>query len=735
MWLQGVSVFAGVALWTVPPNQEPREHRPPPRLISKNLTEDPHFQLGYLNVRHYARGDGVSDDTAGLRDALADGLEYGLALYFPPGTYLISDTLDCVKKQKSYVKGYFLLGDPANRPVIRLKDRAAGFGDPNDPRYVVKFWQWDARSARPDGEFGAALMNSAGISSVVIDCGAENSGAIGLKCWGSQGIYVENLTVRAHGALAGVRDLVGNGGYMANIEVLGGRYGIWAENGQPGCIAGLTLTDQTEAAIRQRMGTWAFAAVGFRIVKDCGPVVVIEGKPAQNFGHHLSLVDGTVELKQPGTAFVVQKDTDGRAGNLHLRDVYVKNAAVLVEERGQPPLAAVAGEWSRILEYASTSADTQSVVDGRTIRAPVAEIGGAASAPDFVSRHALPPHAFPFGLDRDACNVRDEARGTDRAFGDGVRDDTAAIQRAIDRHSRVFLPRGIYRLTAPLRLRKDTVLFGVTSALSALYADARNWQAGQERTVIITPDDADARCMAAQLYVYTSSTEPAGGLRVLHWQAGRNSVVKNLFTKSVDWPGIGWPSEKLDIAKGDLRPVNVEQLVLIDGSGGGRWYGISIGCENYCPAVPREYRHFFVHGTHEPLRFYSLNPEHAFSEVEFEIKDSRDIGIYGVKTEGGEELQRFNPFGAATGALFRISGSREVILTAFTNNGKIPQGGRALFEINDCTEISLATLSVARRGQGDYVIVRENVAGRVKAELPAAKNAGLFQTGRSLPTR
>ena len=734
-FILGIPAVAGVPGWTVPPAQEPREQRPPPLLVARNLAEDPHFKLGYLNVRHYARGDGVSDDTAALRQALADGLDYGLALYFPPGTYLVSETLDCVKKQKSYVKGYFLLGDPANRAVIKLKDGARGFGNAEKPRYVVKLWQWDARSVRPDGEFGAALMNSAGVSSIIIDCGAENPGAIGLKCWGSQGIYVENLTVRAHGALAGIRDLVGNGGYMANIEVLGGRYGIWAENGQPGCIAGLTLVDQEEAAIRQNMSTWAYSVAGFKIVKERGPVVVIEKKPAQNSGHHLSMIDGTVELKKPGTAFVVRKDASGRAGNLYLRNVYVKNAAVLVDEQGAPPLPATAGRWSRIAEYASSSSDTQSVVNGQLVNAPVMEVDSQAAAPNLMARHALPAHALLFGLDRDACNVRDESRGAERALGDGVQDDTAAIQHAIDQHRKVFLPRGVYRLTAPLRLRKDTILFGVTSALSALYADARHWQVGQERTVITTVDDADARCVAAQLYVYTSSTEPAGGQRVLHWRAGRDSVVKNLFTKSVDWPGIGWPSVKLDFSKGDMRPVNVEQLALIDSNGGGRWYGICIGCEHYCPVVPRSYRHCSVIGTHEPLRFYSLNPEHAFSDVEFEILDSRDIGIFGVKTEGGEELLKFNSFGSSVGALFRISGCRDVFITAMTNNGKIPQAGRALFEIDHCEDIVVTTLSVARRGQGDYAVLRDEASGRASSEIPAAKNVGLFRQGRPVATQ
>ena len=83
-------------------------------------------------------------------------------------------------------------------------------------------------------------------------------------------------------------------------------------NGQPGCIAGLTLVDQEEAAIRQNMSMWPYSIVGFKIVKERGPIVVIDKKLRSKSGHHLSMIDGTVEFKNPGTAFVVQKD--GKAG-------------------------------------------------------------------------------------------------------------------------------------------------------------------------------------------------------------------------------------------------------------------------------------------------------------------------------------------------------------------------------------------------------------------------------------
>jgi parallel beta-helix repeat protein len=49
---------------------------------------------GVVNVRDFrATGDGVTDDTAAIRQALAAALRSKGTMYFPPGTYLISDTL------------------------------------------------------------------------------------------------------------------------------------------------------------------------------------------------------------------------------------------------------------------------------------------------------------------------------------------------------------------------------------------------------------------------------------------------------------------------------------------------------------------------------------------------------------------------------------------------------------------------------------------------------------------
>lgn len=93
------------------------------------------------SVKTYgAVGDGVHDDTKAIQSALSDGrgnpsADYnGLpkALYFPPGVYLVSNTLSwngcCVTLQ----------GDGSSASVIKLASSAPGFNNANSPRSVIK---------------------------------------------------------------------------------------------------------------------------------------------------------------------------------------------------------------------------------------------------------------------------------------------------------------------------------------------------------------------------------------------------------------------------------------------------------------------------------------------------------------------------------------------------------------------------------------------------------------------
>jgi polygalacturonase len=60
-----------------------------------------------LNVRNYgAKGDGVTDDTAAIRRAVQGNLTNHRTLFFPAGTYLVTDMIEW--KGKDGLFGAFL---------------------------------------------------------------------------------------------------------------------------------------------------------------------------------------------------------------------------------------------------------------------------------------------------------------------------------------------------------------------------------------------------------------------------------------------------------------------------------------------------------------------------------------------------------------------------------------------------------------------------------------------------
>lgn len=599
----------------------------PPHIRERGLAGDPLLKLGFLNARHYAKGDGVTDDTAALQQALRDVYLYKLALYLPGGTYLVSEMLDCKVDTYPYRgsrrpnKGYPIIGDPNDRPVIKLADRSPAFQDTAEPRPILKYWLSHPKFPQA----GAWMMDSGGVSSLIIDCGAGNPGAVGFKCHGAQAQFVENLTVRAYGAYAGIKDMIGNGGFMANLEVYGGRYGLWAQYGQSGSIAGLTLVDQEVAAIRHELPMWPLTVAGFRIEMNQGSVIELNDARGEPFNGHLCLVDGTVVLRNRSTAFVNLDNRKGGQGrNLYLRNVYVKGAETLVRSFDRAPVPALTDEWTHVAEYAYGAKNGVIRIDGHDQTEELVTLDGASPAEDLLARHRLPVRALLFGLDRDAVCITDpEKMGRFAAKGDGITDDTGAFRHAIANFPKIFIPKGTFRTTGTLELKNDTVLFGISPALSVIVPEVDAWRPGDPQPIITTSDDPEAACLLAQFAIKprNKSVDWAGAFPVLDWKAGRHSLVKNVFpnTDFMDYPP--------DAA-----------IVRISGNGGGRWYGFDGGSDpfrKYDYKFKPDYVHLLVSGTHEPLVIYSHCSIHGLMKRYNAIENSRNIELYGGMDEPG----------------------------------------------------------------------------------------------------
>ncbi|WP_224999909.1 glycoside hydrolase family 55 protein [Cesiribacter sp. SM1] len=120
---------------------------------SFELTHVPHYTGfnvsdagGFYNVKDFgAKGDGISDDTNAIQaamDANRAGANFQQkpdyffprpkTLYFPAGTYLISDALQWEGQ------AMMLMGQGQGITTIKLKDSARGFSDIHHPKALVK---------------------------------------------------------------------------------------------------------------------------------------------------------------------------------------------------------------------------------------------------------------------------------------------------------------------------------------------------------------------------------------------------------------------------------------------------------------------------------------------------------------------------------------------------------------------------------------------------------------------
>jgi hypothetical protein len=97
-----------------------------------------------LNVRDFgATGDGTTDDSAAILAAVAALPMYTFPhklitqiIYFPVGTYLVSDTIQRIVGTVFYAN-VPIIGEDRNGTIIKLADNATGFTSSGSPKAVI----------------------------------------------------------------------------------------------------------------------------------------------------------------------------------------------------------------------------------------------------------------------------------------------------------------------------------------------------------------------------------------------------------------------------------------------------------------------------------------------------------------------------------------------------------------------------------------------------------------------
>ena len=391
--------------------QGPEPNRPNPPRPAVAGAENIVFPVnsGIIDVTaapYNAQGDGRSDDTRAIQQALRDYADKGVIIYLPNGTYLISKTLRWGTNQKLTT----LQGQNRAGTILRLKDACPGFTDPAQPAAMV--WTGDMPAQR----FRNQIRNC------TWDTGRGNPGAIGVRFNASNCGCVRDVAVRS-GDSTGVigLDLSYTDDYgpffVKNVSVEGFDTGIATKHGVNSVVfEHVTLRGQRK--------------VGWH---NNGHPITVRGLVSENavtalcqeqWGGFLTLIDAKLTGTGPAAGLPAIRLA---AGGMFARNVTASGYA---------------------------SAINKDQKEGReTVPGPVVEEWASARLPGSGKKTlGLPVKETP---EVPWDDPQQWAVITD--FGakvDGQADDSDALQRAIDSgKTTVCLPRGVMILKKPVVLR------------------------------------------------------------------------------------------------------------------------------------------------------------------------------------------------------------------------------------------------------------------------------------------
>ncbi|MCU0871528.1 MAG: glycoside hydrolase family 55 protein [Pirellulaceae bacterium] len=613
------------------------------------------LQLGCLDVTkvpYAADPTGQSDSTKAIQRAVNDARDRGLVCFFPAGNYVISDTISCEQQVRKldrprHVDGgtqhywpvhrpIVLMGSTkGQRPVLKLAAQAQGFDDPERPKNAVWIWAqtWFDAPGREEPVWGREQANISFnhfFRGIDIDI-RGHAGAIGIRHSGSQGSTMQDVTVYADGAYAGLNCCPGQGGGTHNVEVVGGQYGIVLEpDSRFPLLNACVFRGQTKAALRYAKGGSQVPTLLVGCQLEPAGDTAIDLTTERGYAG-LSLVDCVIALP-PGGSVVKTKKPE----NVFLENTAVRGADFVHSGGSKIPAP---DRWTRIDRYSTHTAQGTNLLNGVMSTGEIVQWTAAEAEPDYQairSRHYSPGPSFE---DADAVNVRDFG-----AKGDGATDDTAALAKAVAAHDKIFVPHGDYRLSGTLRLKPNTHLFGLNQTFASLGAGRKRPPGGEpgpspeaDSFTLETVDDAQAMPGLSFLAVQGR----------VQWRSGRGTWM--------------------------LTRAACE----ISGSGGGRFYGLmAMG------------RPLIFRGIRQPTALYALNVERVTVNPQSEIKDCEHIRVYYFKVEAGT-IQRPNAGDGNTPG--RISDSRDV--RVYCMYGNVRQlGDRPMLEVVNSNRIVVSQL-------------------------------------------
>jgi Pectate lyase superfamily protein/F5/8 type C domain len=382
-----------------------------------------------INVRsapYFAAGDGSQDDYAAIQQAIYDNQDKLSTLYFPAGTYRLSQGLRLRRNgENGQHNGYLAFrGDSAEASILKLDNNV--LTNPASPVALLDVGFFQNNSGNTAADWFQINLNQ-----LTIHTGSGNPGAIGLRFYSNNVGVARDLKITS-GDGQGVCGLdcvyaSGNGpNLVKNVRIEGYGKGIHTGNIiNSQVFENITLVNQSQIG-------WLNESqiLSIRNLSTTGSVPPFRSSSyfAINYPH-VTLIDAvfTGSGAAGGTAAVEN------SGSLLARNVKAPGFATTIRSLGDfpgsPPPAELTGE---VVEYSSSSPLQLFSGSQKTLNLP---------APETPVPLADAPETW--------ANVRNYRQTTELDIG-------PALQRAIDSGAgTVFLPAGSYSLRSNVQLRNN----------------------------------------------------------------------------------------------------------------------------------------------------------------------------------------------------------------------------------------------------------------------------------------
>jgi sugar lactone lactonase YvrE len=566
-----------------------------------------------------APADGQIDDTAALQAAIdrAAGTGREGIVFVPSGRYRLTRTL--------YIwPGVRVFGYGATRPVFLLADDTPGFGsgvadmvifagvNPRDPTAAHGRIPFPPPGSVPANNNIADANSStfySAMSNIDFEIGAGNPAAIAVRFHVAQHAFVTHMNFHIGSGLAALTQI---GNEAEDLHFYGGRYAILTEKTSPAwqfTLIDSTFEGQREAAIREH-------EADFTLIRDSFHSVPVAIDIDPNYSDDLWVKDCRFE-DVPQAAVIISNEKNPST-EINFENAVLRSVPTFARLRESGKTIAAKGDLYRVSDFTwgliVPAEGAMGTMGMRYVATPLASL----PAP-------MPPAIRSLPSSSKWVNVH-----TLGVKGDGVTDDTAAIQAAIAAHRVLYFPSGHYVVRDTLALRPDTILIGLHPTLTQfdLLDDTAGYQGiGPPKAVLSAPPDGSN--IITGLGVFTGGMNPRA-VAVL-WKAGEDSLIDDVRILGGHGSGTN-PYNNNHTADPDLakRWDGQYPSIWVTAGGGGTFADI------WTPNTFAQ-EGFYVSWTKTPGHVYELsNEHHVRNEIRFNHVENWDLNAPQTEEEAGE---------------------------------------------------------------------------------------------------